>query len=146
MPTDISTLNVLADCKFSYEIDTEKADKIMLHSLFYPENSAYSVNYVKALPLIDKIIFNNPATIVFWCDGTKTVVKCMEGQEFNSYYGVACAIMKKYFGNNSRAKAFIDKYKGEDGPNSLHDVIMHCIKLKNLNGDEITQLVDDLMS
>lgn len=114
MPTDMSTLNVLADREFSYEIDADKVDKMMLHSLFYPENFAFSVNYVKALPLIGKIIFNNPATIVFWNDGTKTVVKCMEGHEFNAYYGVACAIMKKYFGNNSKAKAFIDQFRDED--------------------------------
>lgn len=114
MSTDMSTLNVLADREFSYEIDAEKVDKMMLHSLFYPENSTHSVNYVKALPLIDKIIFNNPATIVFWSDGTKTVVKCMKNQEFNTYYGVACAIMKKYFGNNSSAKAFIDGFRDND--------------------------------
>ena len=74
----------------------------------------YTVSSVKELPFIDKIIFNNPATIVFWSDGTKTVVKCMKNQEFNAYYGVACAIMKKYFGNNSSAKAFIDKFREEE--------------------------------
>lgn len=65
------------------------------------------------IPMITKIIFNNPATIVFWADGTKTVVKCMEGQEFNEYYGVACAIMKRFFGNNSKASAFVEKFKEE---------------------------------
>lgn len=66
------------------------------------------------IPMITKIIFNNPATIVFWEDGTKTVVKCMEGQEFNEYYGVACAVMKRYFGNNSKASAFVEKFKEEE--------------------------------
>lgn len=27
---------------------------------------------------VDKVIYNPPATIVFWNDGTKTVVKCQE--------------------------------------------------------------------
>ena len=66
------------------------------------------------IPMITKIVFNNPATIVFWEDGTKTVVKCMEGQEFNEYYGVACAIMKRFFGNNSKASAFVEKFKEEE--------------------------------
>ncbi len=66
------------------------------------------------IPMITKIVFNNPATIVFWADGTKTVVKCMEGQEFNEYYGVACAIMKRFFGNNSKASAFVEKFKEEE--------------------------------
>ena len=30
------------------------------------------------LPKITKVIFNGPATIVFWDDGEKTVVKCSE--------------------------------------------------------------------
>lgn len=66
------------------------------------------------IPEIAKVMFNNPATIVFWADGTKTVVKCMEGQEFNEYYGVACAIMKRFFGNNSKASAFVEKFKEEE--------------------------------
>ena len=66
------------------------------------------------IPMINKIVFNNPATIVFWADGTKTVVKCMEGQEFNEYYGVAFAIMKRFFGNNSKASAFVEKFKEEE--------------------------------
>ena len=66
---------------------------------------------VMPIPMISKIVFNNPATIVFWADGKKTVVKCMEGQEFNEYYGVACAIMKRFFGNNSKASAFVEKFK-----------------------------------
>lgn len=66
------------------------------------------------IPEISKVVFNNPATIVFWEDGTKTAVKCMEGQEFNEYYGVACAIMKRFFGNNSKASAFVEKFKEEE--------------------------------
>lgn len=34
---------------------------------------------------IDKVLFNPPATIVFWLDGTKTVVKCKEGEEFSEW-------------------------------------------------------------
>ena len=30
------------------------------------------------LPRVTKVIFNGPATIVFWDDGEKTVVKCSE--------------------------------------------------------------------
>lgn len=37
------------------------------------------------LPEIKKVIFNPPATIVFWLDGTKTVVKCKEGEEFSEW-------------------------------------------------------------
>ena len=44
-------------------------------------------------------IFNDPATIVFWGDGTKTVVKCQDGDEFDPEKGLAMAIVKKAYGN-----------------------------------------------
>ena len=47
---------------------------------------------------IRKVIFNNPATIVLWSDGTKTVVKCDERDEFDPEKGLAMAICKKHFG------------------------------------------------
>lgn len=43
---------------------------------------------------IEKVIFNNPATIVIWKDGTKTVVKC-NGEKFDQEKGLAMAISKR---------------------------------------------------
>lgn len=45
---------------------------------------------------IKKIIFNGPATIVMWTDGTKTVVKCAEDEVFDWEKAVAMAIWKKF--------------------------------------------------
>lgn len=56
-----------------------------------------------------KIIYNPPATIVFWTDGTKTVVKCSADDEYNEYYGFLCALGKKMFGTNSHLKKLIDE-------------------------------------
>lgn len=56
-----------------------------------------------------KIIYNPPATIVFWTDGTKTVVKCSAEDEYNEYYGFLCALGKKIFGTNSHLKKLIDE-------------------------------------
>lgn len=61
------------------------------------------------VPDVDRIIFNPPATIVFWDDGTKTVVKCMEDQPYEKYAGFAMACMKKMFGSTSRAKAIMSE-------------------------------------
>lgn len=47
---------------------------------------------------IKKVIFNNPATIVIWADGTKTVVKATD-EEFDPEKGLAMAISKKALGN-----------------------------------------------
>ena len=51
------------------------------------------------LDKIKNVIFNNPATIVFWTDGTKTVVKC-EHEEFDPEKGLAMAIVKKVMADN----------------------------------------------
>lgn len=47
---------------------------------------------------IKQVIFNDPATIVFWNDGTKTVVKA-HNEKFDKEKGLAMAICKKAFGN-----------------------------------------------
>lgn len=48
---------------------------------------------------IEKVIYNDPATIVFWKDGTKTVVKACEDDEYDPEKGLAMAISKKALGN-----------------------------------------------
>lgn len=49
---------------------------------------------------IENVIFNDPATIVFWTDGSKTVVKCQKGETFDPEKGLAMAISKKVLGND----------------------------------------------
>lgn len=49
---------------------------------------------------IKDVIFNDPATIVFWIDGSKTVVKCQKGETFDPEKGLAMAISKKFLGND----------------------------------------------
>lgn len=60
-------------------------------------NSLYGANQTRKLE-IKNVIFNNPATIVFWSDNTKTVVKCAN-EEFDPEKGLAMAIAKKFLGN-----------------------------------------------
>ena len=59
---------------------------------------------------IKKVIFNEPATIVFWGDGTKTVVKCSKDDEFDPEKGLAMAIAKKFFGNENGYSKNIKKW------------------------------------
>ena len=61
------------------------------------------------IPLIRRVVFNNPATIIFWEDNTKTIVKCMEGEKFEKYAGFIAACAKKMFGSTSRAKAIMNE-------------------------------------
>ena len=50
---------------------------------------------------IKQVLFRNPATIVLWNDGTKTVVKAQEGDTYSKEIGLAMAICKKVMGNKS---------------------------------------------
>lgn len=70
-------------------------------------NSIYGVsNYTKFS--IKKVIFNNPATIVYWKDGSKTVVKCQPGDTFDEEKGLAMCFTKKALGNKGN---YADKFK-----------------------------------
>ena len=57
---------------------------------------------------ITKVIFNDPATIVYWSDGSKTVVKCGEGDTFDPEKGLVMAMVKKALGNKG---AYYNKIK-----------------------------------
>lgn len=65
--------------------------------------------YVDPMEIKD-VIFNDPATIVFWADGTKTVVKCQEGDEFDPEKGLTMAIAKKVYGNKGSYYNVIKKW------------------------------------
>ncbi len=60
-------------------------------------------NYVytpsNKLPVAKEVIFSNPATIVYWKDGTRTVVKCSESDVFNEEVGFALCFLKKVLQN-----------------------------------------------
>lgn len=63
---------------------------------------------------IEKVIFNDPATIVFWKDGTKTVVKAVN-EAYDPEKGLAMAVTKKAYGNEgnyfNQVKKYTEEYK-----------------------------------
>ena len=75
------------------------------------------------IPPIEKVIFNEPATIVFWEDGDKTVVKCQDGDTYSKETGLAMCIAKKALGNkgnfNDVFKEWIPGYGERKG--NIHD-------------------------
>lgn len=63
-------------------------------------NDSLVVEEIDMLHMIDHVILNAPATIVFWKDGTKTVIKCKEDDVYDPEKGIAMAFTKKVLGNN----------------------------------------------
>lgn len=59
---------------------------------------------------IKKVIYNNPATIILWEDGTKTVVKVQDGDVYSKELGFAMCVSKKFFGNQSNFNNVFKKY------------------------------------
>jgi len=64
---------------------------------------------------IEKVIFNKPATVVYWEDGSRTVVKLGAGEKWDKEKGLGMAISKKFFGNkgnyNEVFKTYIEELK-----------------------------------
>lgn len=60
-------------------------------------------------PEVDHIFYDDVATVVFWTDGTKTVVKCPEGTPYDEYTAFCAALAKKLYGNNSKLQREIKK-------------------------------------
>lgn len=65
-------------------------------------------------PKIQKVIFNNPATIILWTDGTKTVVKCQPGDIYDKEKGFVMAYLKKLLGNDNTFNKEINKWVEEE--------------------------------
>ena len=59
---------------------------------------------------IKKVIFNDPATIVFWADGTKTVAKAHGDDKFDKEVGLTVCIAKKALGNRSNFDKVFKKW------------------------------------
>lgn len=76
------------------------------------KQSAFS-DTVSSIPEIKSVIYSGPATIVFWEDGTKTVVKC-KNEKFDPEKGLAMAFSKKMLGNKGNYYNIFKKWLPEE--------------------------------
>ena len=68
-------------------------------SALYPRCEGKKTASATNTDAIKDVIFAPPATIVYWSDGSKTVVKCSEKDVFDPEKGLAMAIAKRCGGN-----------------------------------------------
>ena len=107
---------ILSDVKMQIEVEKYCDEDIkQVRNLYYGLSLS-----------IKDVIFNPPATIVLWMDGTKTVVKDQGEVFYDPEKGMAMAVAKKAFGNqgnyyNQFAK-YLDIYekKQEDESTQLY--------------------------
>ena len=80
---------------------------------------------------IKKVYFNDPATVVLWADGTKTIVRA-ENEEYDPEKGLAMAIAKKSLGNKGSYYETFKKWLPEvvvDESNSVKEAVKAIRKL-----------------
>ena len=131
--THAELASILDQVKRNYILEAKDYMKTcMLDSSLYAYFKPNNTN----LPGIKNVIFNEPATIVIWSDGTKTVVKCQEGEGYDPEKGMAMAISKKALGNKGNYcevfKKWLPEEEVNDGrvsSNDLRKAIDHFAKV-----------------
>ena len=71
---------------------------------------------------IKEVMYYDPATIVFWSDGTKTVSKCREGDIYSEECGLLLCVMKKLIGANRVRELVKDWISYNDNIVTIKDV------------------------
>ena len=118
IPSNYPQIRFIASVNTKPDPESEKAREEFLKTLalfnirntvyglpsasFYKPESKNDISKLKmtyGCPGIKKVIFNEPATIVIWDDGTKTVAKCSEGDTYSEWSGLAFCICKKLMGD-----------------------------------------------
>ena len=84
---------------FESNLKYRTADSIVENTILEMEKFWADETDRNRLPSIKQVIFNDPATIIYWTDGTRTVVKCQDGDIYDPEKGLAMAISKKALGN-----------------------------------------------
>ena len=98
------------------------------------KDTIIALGKLEKIPTIKKVIFNPPATIVLWGDGTKTVVKCQGDkwckkwrdimgrcscskscEVYDREFGLAMCIAKKALGNKGNYYNEFKKWLDNDG-------------------------------
>ena len=102
-----------AEPKVSYKDYYQKDVELQINLYKTILNSTYGTKAFKTnyIPEIKNVIFNPPATIVFWQDGTKTVVKATN-ELYDPEKGLAMAIAKRALGNQGNYYNVIKKWVG----------------------------------
>ena len=76
---------------------------------------------------IKKVKFNPPATIVFWTDNTKTVVKCKE-EDYDPEKGLAMCICKKVLGDKGNYYEVFKKWLPKEDDSDVVQKVLEHIK------------------
>ena len=99
--TDIDVESLYPTFARGLYIPTSVMDAVHRDIFNYITNDIYTTKEAVKIMRnsIKKIIFNDPATIIIWGNGDKTIVKCGEGEIYDPEKGMAMAIAKHFLGD-----------------------------------------------
>jgi hypothetical protein len=82
-----------------------------------------------------KIIYNCPATICYFKDGTKEVVKCAYDEEYIPEVGVMACIMKKIFKSRNEFKRLVKS--GYENEEAEVERVLHNGSVKHMRDEDV---------
>lgn len=123
-------------------ITTNPIGRDSIDAMMYAYNDILtSQHFIASIPTtIRRVIFNGPATIVIWRDGSKTIVKCSGDDIFDPEKGLAMAICKKILGRNF--KATFKKWLPEEKVENISDKVTGFSEMSNNISEAFQSIID----
>ena len=95
---------------YSHYVPYSGCRYVLKRDIALPANSLQELwKATKSTPTPTKIIRSGPVTVIFWEDGTNTLVRRTEGAEDDPYLAFCAGLAKKIYGNNSKVKKLIEE-------------------------------------
>lgn len=96
---------------------------VLVEDKYFINDHVFATQIKKDSVYIKNVIYNDPATIVFWSDGTKTISKCRKPDVYSPETGLVICCMKKLVGSSSVAKLLKDWIPYNE-QNIYHDIMI----------------------
>ena len=141
MQTKNRKIKVECDLKDIYPVSVNEdffdATRYCCNNMLTDKKCSASIEIKVDIPgMIDRVIFNDPATIILWKDGSKTVVKRSDDDVWDPEKGFCMAVIKKLYGHTSFIKRFMEPE--EEMP--ILTVEEACENLKNF-GKKLNDMI-----
>lgn len=91
---------------------------------------------------IKDVIFNPPATVILWKDGSKTVVKTQDGEAFDPEKGFTMAIMKYLAGNKSNFNNVVKKWMPEVDTTVMEEEIKKAVNVDDFQLNDMVTIIE----
>lgn len=104
-----------------------------------PNNDDDSDNTSDILDDIKQVIFNDPATIVTFSDGTKVCVKANENDKFSKEVGLMYALVKRLYANDVDENGYL---KSTGLGEKINKIIKNAVDQKKIESDKKKRLAE----